>query len=210
MKKNILTTLVACILVAALAVGGTLAYMTATDSKVTNTFVFANGISVDLYELKPTPVKNEKIETGNQETGWKYENVVPGQDLNKKPEVKVQTSVDAYVFVKLSGFTANVISLPTGSLNDNWTAMTDVDSNGNGTYVYKNVISGTGTVAETSLGEIITKVHVGAQATAEQVNAAQIGIQVAAIQATGFTSAADALTTGAPTFQGTVTPDTTT
>ena len=202
MKKNILTTLVACILVAALAVGGTLAYMTASDGKVTNTFTFANGISVDLFERKPEPVADEKIETGNQETGWKYENVVPGQDLNKKPEVKVRTSVDAYVFVKLSGFTANVISLPENSLSSNWTAVDGVDEHGNGTYVYKSVIPGTGTVVETALGEIFTTVHVGAQATAEQVNAAQIGIQVAAIQATGFTNAADALATGKPTFQG--------
>ena len=66
MKKNILTTLVACILVAALAVGGTLAYMTATDTKVTNTFQFANNMTVKLTEDKPTATGDETITAGSK------------------------------------------------------------------------------------------------------------------------------------------------
>ena len=102
-KRNILTIALALVLVAAIAVGGTLAYLTAQDDQVTNTFTFADGMEVKLWEPQPTVVADETI-TGNQETGWNYANVVVGQSLNKAPTLATTTSVDAYVFVKVSGF----------------------------------------------------------------------------------------------------------
>lgn len=202
MKKNILTTLVACILVAALAVGGTLAYMTATDDAVQNTFSFAEDIAVTLTEPKPGKTANETI-TGDAEKGWNYANVVPGQTLNKAPAVTLAASVDTYFFVKLSGFNATV-SLPAGSLNTtDWVLVVD-DGNGNGTYCYKNAV----VAANTNPGStIFTTVKIADNATKADVEDTEILIQVAAIQATGFTDAADALAKGKPTFKGIVTPD---
>ena len=185
MKKNILTTLVACILVAALAVGGTLAYMTATDTKVTNTFQFANNMTVKLTEDKPTATGDETITAGSK--GYNYTNVTPGQTLNKAPKVSVTTSVDAYVFVRITGFDGNLISC--NGITEGWTeltGLTGVDyTDMNGVY-YKTV---NGADGEQALGTIFEKVTIGnnqLDTTGNTPKIPDVVIEVAAIQQLGF------------------------
>ena len=100
-KKNVLMMAVSAVLVAAVSIGGTLAYLTATDDAVVNTFQFANNISVTLSEEEPTAVANETI-TANQKNGFDYKNVVPGQKLNKAPKITVTTTVPTYVFARVT------------------------------------------------------------------------------------------------------------
>lgn len=184
MKKNILTTLVACILVAALAVGGTLAYMTATDTKVTNTFQFANNMTVKLTEDKPTATGDETITAGSK--GYNYTNVTPGQTLNKAPKVSVTTSVDAYVFVRISGFDGTLIK--GGDITTGWTKLnregvTDTDKNG----VYYKAVNGAD--GEQALGTIFEKVTIGnnqLDTTGNTPKIPDVVIEVAAIQQLGF------------------------
>lgn len=184
MKKNILTTLVACVLVAALAVGGTLAYMTATDSKVTNTFQFANNMTVSLTEKQPTATGDETITAGTK--GYNYTNVTPGQTLNKAPQVSVTTSVDAYVFVRISGFDGNLISC--NGITTGWTKLEVAGvtgTNANGVY-YKTV---NGADGAQDLGTVFTQVTIGTDQLDENganLNIPDVVIEVAAIQQVGF------------------------
>ena len=192
MKKNILTTLVACILVAALAVGGTLAYMTATDSKVTNTFEFANGMTVSLTEEEPDAIGDETITAHSNGKGYAYANVTPGQTLNKKPEVTVTTSVDAYVFVRISGFDGTLIkggNITTGWTKLNFEGVTDTDKNG----VYYKAVNGS--TSAQNLGSIFEQVTIGTNqigTDGSTLTIPDVVIEVAAIQQLGFADAAAA------------------
>lgn len=190
-KRSILTTALAIALVAVIAAGGTLAYLTAEDTEVTNTFTFADGMEVSLWEPEPDAIADEVI-TGDEESGWNYDNVVVGQTLNKAPTLATTTSVDAYVFVKVSGFSANM----TTTITSGWTAVTGTTDNyGNGVF-YKAV---DGDEDEQELGTIFTEVVIASGATTLD----DITIEVYEIQQVGFTSAdsAYAETPFAPTAE---------
>ena len=100
-KKNVLLVAASAMLVAVLSIGGTLAYLTATDDAVVNTFQFANNLAVELTEPQPEPVGAEAI-TPNSNGGYDYTNLVPGQRVNKAPAVQATTTVPAYVFVRVT------------------------------------------------------------------------------------------------------------
>ena len=185
-KRNVLTMALALVLVAVLAVGGTLAYLTDDDTQVTNTFTFANGMTVDLTEPKPekVPGGSEKI-TGDPETGWNYENVTPGQDLNKKPTLSTVTTVDSYVFVKISGACADV--QPKDIDTAHWTAAGTPDQFGNGIY-YQKVTAVEGQPNDKyELGAIFTQVETSENPTSTSSDPARIQIDVFEIQATDIT-----------------------
>lgn len=99
MKKRNLLTLVLCLaLVAALAVGGTLAYFTDSD-KVQNTFTMGH-VDINLDE------SNSEDEDGNpiwDENGLDYTNVVPGDTQKKVARLTVgSTSEDCYLMVNVA------------------------------------------------------------------------------------------------------------
>lgn len=81
MKKYLKPAIALC-LVAALAIGGTLAYLTDSTETVTNTFTPDDDIDIYLTETDQSYV------------------LVPGQETEKDPEVTVESgSSEAYVFV---------------------------------------------------------------------------------------------------------------
>ncbi len=86
-KKTILVAAIAVMLVAALVVGGTLAYFTDKSDAKVNTFTMGN-VGIDLTE-----------------TAWDAtadHTLVPGKFYDKNPTITVDTgSQDAYVFLKL-------------------------------------------------------------------------------------------------------------
>ena len=93
MKKKALILVVSCALTAALAVGGTLAYLTAQTQAISNTFTVGN---VDVI-LKET-VDPDGNDLGNSEWSAK---LIPGSKYEKDPAVSVpNTSEDCYLFVK--------------------------------------------------------------------------------------------------------------
>lgn len=130
-KRSILTIVLAIALTAIVSVGATMAYLTATDKEVVNTFKFADKMEVKVSETTPETEEDEKI--SSDPTGLKYENIVPGQKLNKSPKITTTTDVPAYVFVKVSSASAEVH--PT-LINGGWTAVADgtKDTNWNGVY----------------------------------------------------------------------------
>ena len=96
MKKRTLTILIAVVLVVACAVGGTLAWLTATSGPVTNTFT-AGDVDITLTETFNTDTNND-----GTKDAWKAQ-MVPGNEYTKDPVVSVNgatTNVDCYLFVK--------------------------------------------------------------------------------------------------------------
>lgn len=177
-KKNVLMMALSLCLVAVIAVGGTLAYLSDTDGAVTNTFQFAAGIDVTLSEDEPEPVKNETI-TPNSDKGYDYTNVVPGQELNKAPKLTVTTSVDAYVFARVT-VGAN---MTLGTITTGWTQVPGE------TNVWYKAVDGAEGVQD--LGTLFTKVTVAdmdlSEVTGEELG--DIKIEVAAVQQSGFADA---------------------
>lgn len=209
-KKNVMTGIISLSLVAVMAVGATLAYLTAKDAPVTNTFAFGgdNGksaITVELKETTPTATGDEKI-TGTEDTGFSYTNVVPGQTLNKEPKITANVTVDSYVFIKVTGLSKDVNLGGTTDQTDNqitqngWTAVGSLDTYGNGTY-YK--MANFDQTAETAVAQkpiseakVFSKVTVNADLTKDNGDTFatnKIKIEVAAIQKVGFDDATAAL-----------------
>lgn len=138
--KKILVILLAFVLVIAMSVTGTFAYLTAQD-KVVNTFV-AGKILDDPndFVLKEHEVqRNEKgiyeYSSPMKEVDKNDYTVVPGSDLPKDPFVRVKTAEDAYLFIEVAG------TLPAGCTwyvdTANWTEMTGVNPATQGGKVYK-------------------------------------------------------------------------
>ncbi len=88
-KKTILVAAIAVMLVAALVVGGTLAYFTDTKS-ADNVFTVGN-VAIKLDE------SNVKDPNGARVTSNEYTNVVPGIQYKKDPVVTNTGKTDAYV-----------------------------------------------------------------------------------------------------------------
>ena len=105
MKKK-LTTVLAIVLVVALSVAGTYAYLTAKTAQVVNTFTVGN-VNIDLTE-KTTDYK-----------------MVPGTTINKDPKVTVKAdSEDCWLFVKVVK-SDNFDSFLTYDMADGWTKLED-------------------------------------------------------------------------------------
>lgn len=86
-KKTILVAAIAVMLVAALVVGGTLAYFTDKSDAKVNNFTVGN-VKIDLTEDKWNAAADHTL--------------VPGKFYDKNPTIKVDAnSQDAYVFLKL-------------------------------------------------------------------------------------------------------------
>lgn len=185
-KKNLLMMALSLCLVAVVAVGGTLAYLSDSVAPIKNTFKFGS-ITVAVSEAVPAAVKDETI-VSDGKGGLTYTNVVPGQDLNKEPKVSVTSSVDAYVFVKVE-VTNNTITLPANAMAG-WTPLGGHDD------VYYMAVEGQ--TASRDLGALFSTVTVADDLDGDET-LADITISVAAIQQAGFTDAADAF--GEVTFQ---------
>lgn len=98
--RKALTLVTALALTAALAVGGTLAYLTAQTDTVTNTFTVGN-VSITLDEAKVDVYGNVDENTTDRVTANTYK-LIPGHEYIKDPIVTVEAnSEDCYVFVKI-------------------------------------------------------------------------------------------------------------
>lgn len=157
-KRSVLMTVLAMILVAVISVGSTLAYLTATDKEVVNTFHFAD-MTVTITEPTPSVPPQVTVSPKPSDGGFDYTNVLPNQALGKNPQITTDTDVDAYLFIKVSG--ASDLVMPcldkdgkAGNpitTNHGWTAAPSpapaVDGNFNGIY-YREIKVGTMTPNE--------------------------------------------------------------
>lgn len=121
MKKNkIMLSVVSGLLVAAVAVGGTLAYLSDKSNMVTNTFNVGAGYEEDddghvglwLDETaNPAPGENPVVisETDRTETGVDYTEMYPGTVVAKDPTFHLtEGSTDSYVFARVTGADAMI------------------------------------------------------------------------------------------------------
>lgn len=122
MTKRILTLVISLVLVAALAVGSTLAYFSAQSETVTNTFTTAgyaaDAIKLDEVDYTKLPWQDlNKIpiddlprpgyigrDSFSRTTTNAYNGILPGTIVTKDPTVTIaQGTLDSYVIVKVEG-----------------------------------------------------------------------------------------------------------
>ena len=119
-NRRIVLTALLVVLVAALSIGGTIAWLTATTSPVTNTFTTSD-INIALAESENLDLK-----------------MIPGYTINKDPKVTVTAgSEPCYLFVKVEEST-NFDNFMTYEIASGWTQLDGVS----GVY-YREVNSNT-------------------------------------------------------------------
>ncbi|MFI3327373.1 MAG: SipW-dependent-type signal peptide-containing protein [Clostridia bacterium] len=134
MKKYLKPAIALC-LVAALAIGGTLAYLTDSTATVTNTFTAGENIDIDLYETND-----------GSEVLTKDYTIIPGDEEAKDPTVEVEAgSEDVYVYVDVIENNGTILTdtsfsdYITYSVSSNWREVTVTNNTtGTKTYVYTN------------------------------------------------------------------------
>ena len=207
MKKT-LTMVLALVLVAAISVGATLAYLTSTDS-VTNTFTVGN-VQIKLDEAEANP-DGSLVENSNGRVKANSYKLLPGHTYNKDPMVTVlKGSEESYVrmFVTINnqavldeifhpGVALNTIL--TGWDSTKWEYIGDKVEGDTRTYelrYYKTVAGNKdGKDVDVALEPLFTKIEIPGTVTGEQLaklNELTINVVAQAIQADGFNGAADA------------------
>ena len=177
MKKTtkIMTVVLSLVLVAALSIGGTVAWLTAKTDTVTNTFTFGN-IDITLTETENLDLK-----------------IVPGKPITKDPKATVQSGSEAcYLFVELNK--VNWLPALTYEIADGWTRGTDEDGIPTNV-IYREVPAADKDQTFDVLKD--NKVNVNGELTKAQVEAAmeqapQLNLTAYAVQQQGIASAADA------------------
>ena len=181
-KKNLITAVASVAMVGVIAVGSTLAYLSANDKKLTNTFTFANGITVDVFE-------EDTIGKGNVSGGIDYTNLVAGQTLDKDVDVTVTTTVNTYVYIKVAAGQNGTTEMnldKTQITNNGWTAL---NAEGGAYQVYYKEVKGTTESDDFNFGVFETVTVPDGDGTASLKD---IIIDVYAVQAYGFTDAVTA------------------
>lgn len=127
--KKILTIVLSVVIVASVAIGGTLAFLTAETSALENVFTF-DGIELEL---------NEYEEYSPDGTGTPYPDtpvvIEPGMTVNKIPVITVkENSVSSYVYVKVTNGFGELATVNIDA--DNWVTVSEE----NGIYRYKDIV----------------------------------------------------------------------
>ena len=183
MKKT-LTVLLALVLVIAMSVAGTMAYLTSEDS-VTNTFTVGK-VAITLDE---TDVDVYGVKDGETRVDKNTYRLIPGHEYVKDPIVHVGAdSEDCWLFVKVeNGLSAIEDSNAkiAGQLTENgWTLVADTTN----IYAYRTTVS-----ANTDVPVFASFKLAGTADVADYANA-KIVVTAYAVQADSFETAAAALT----------------
>lgn len=198
--KNMLIGGMSLALVACISVGATLAYFTASDDKVKNTFTFAGAdgkpaLEVTLDETVPAAPGGNATATSNAtNNGYDYTNVVPGDTLKKEPDITVKGSIDSYVFVRITE--TGDVTVDDATISTVWKPVSGAQN----VYYYdgQNAEDGVIAASETAVdltgdGEkLFTQVKINSDADLANENAGDVTIEIAAIQANGDISGVEA------------------
>lgn len=191
--RKILVSLAALALVAAISIGGTLAYLTST-AKVENTFTVGN-VSITLDEAKVneygTPDANVPRVPGNA-----YK-LIPGHTYTKDPTIHVGgLSENCYLFVKVENGLDGAEGTSTIAAQMEKLGWKAVDGQ-TGVYAWHGTTGGTmnATRAIVAANENVTVFNTftfGSQADPARYESAEIVVTAYAIQADGLASETDA------------------
>lgn len=174
--KKILTIGATVMIIAAIAIGSTLAFLTGKTDALENKFLF-DGITLELNEYKDT----NHTQTYPEEAQVVY----PGAVVDKVPVITVEKgSLDCYVYVKIdNGLNTAVADATTLNISSDWTPI----EQGSNIYRYKEVVEKAD--ADKALTDIFTTVTVnGEKVTMENIarlKDAKITIEGFAHQANG-------------------------
>lgn len=192
MKKK-LTTVLAIVLVVALSVAGTYAYLTAQTDKVTNTFTaagLASKFTLDESKATQQPDGSYTLDVNDRVQENTY-SVVPKVNLAKDPTVHVtlEKNVGAYVFLAVDnnlgdGLTATIDDTQWTALNKTYTA------NGAEWTIYYKQLAGSATPAQVDINVLAGQQIVVGDTVAEDCG--NIVFNAYLTQSAGFTSALDA------------------
>ena len=205
--KRILVTLVAAVLLMAVSVAGTLAYLTSNTEVVTNTFVAGEGIKIrldegDVYEegeegATVTTLGKHKADYQTNRVPANNYKLIPGYSYDKDPIVHVEAnSGDCYVFVKVVNELAAIEeteykNIDSQMLENGWLDLSDTGIDGVENVWYYNKIVYTNTV-EQDLPVFQQFTVENSLSSVTDYNKKTITIDAYAIQADGFATAADA------------------
>lgn len=211
MKKNkIMLSVISGLLVAAVAVGGTLAYLSDKSNMVTNTFNVGAGYEEDddghvgLW-LDEVDITNPESRT---ETGNEYKDLQPGSIVEKDPTFHLTAgSTDSYVFAEVTGvdemiaagyyFTVDEpekLVDPVSAFNEKWVKVADNgvegDAGFNGLYIYKDGVDGIVSGGE-AMEAMFNWVKLGSDVDNEEFAAIEpsaVDIRGVAVQAANLTA----------------------
>lgn len=191
MKKK-LTTVLAIVLVVALSVAGTYAYLTAQTDTVTNTFTTAGLIDKDAdFTLVESKANQQADGSYVLDTAKKVQQndyvVVPGVDMPKDPTVNLnlKANIDAYVFLAVN----NNLKGMSVTIDPAWGRVitTYTDANGVAWDIYAQKVTGT-TAVQTLTFNVLEGQTVTVDKAADSYDG-NIVFNAYLTQATGFDSA---------------------
>lgn len=193
-KEKKLTTVLAIVLVVALSVAGTYAYLTAQTDKVTNTFTaagLASKFTLDESKATQQPDGSYTLDVNDRVQENTY-SVVPKVNLAKDPTVHVtlEKNVGAYVFLAVSNNLGNGLTATIDS--GNWTALgtTYTDAQGVVWTMYYKQLAGSATPAQVDINVLAGQQIVVGDTVAE--NCGNIVFNAYLTQSAGFDNALDA------------------
>lgn len=185
MKKKLMTVL-ALVLVIAMSVAGTYAYLTSHDS-VTNTFTVGNvSITMDETDVdNSTPGADRDVENAYK--------LIPGTTYTKDPVIHVAAnSEDCYLFVKVENNIAGAETTEAGKtvaaqLKANGWALVENQTN---IYVYKATVNGGANGTDVNVfGSFTVSKDISNKALADAADGKTIVVTACAVQAEGLTAA---------------------
>ena len=206
MKKKTIALALVLVMVFGATLGGTFAYLTSTD-QVVNTFTVGN-VQIKLDEAKANP-DGSLVPNADRVKANNYK-LLPGHPYNKDPMVTVlKGSESAYIkmtvtFSKAAELDAifspdgaNLTSIFKGYDSTNWIAKGNTKDTGANTRTYEfwykeAVAAPTADVALDALFDSITVPGSITNAQLATIEGMTITVNAYAIQADGFTTAADA------------------
>lgn len=193
MKKK-LTTVLAIVLVVALSVAGTYAYLTAQTDTVKNTFTaagLATDFSLDESQANQQPDGSYTLDVATRVKQNQY-SVVPKVNLDKDPTVHVtlEKNVGAYVFLAVDDNLGNGLTATIDGTQ--WTALgkTYTDKNGVVWTMYYKQLAGSATPAQVDINVLAGQKIIVGDTVAEDCG--NIVFNAYLTQSAGFTDALDA------------------
>lgn len=183
MKKT-LTVLLALVLVIAMSVAGTMAYLTSTTGPVTNTFTVGK-VAITLDETDVDVYGKKDGDTRVTENSYR---LIPGKNYTKDPVVHFQPDSEAsWLFVKVENgiktYEADTKTIASQITANGWTELTGVNN------VYYKQVPANFTTAAVDY-KVFEEFTIADNAVA--TGTPTVTVTAYAIQAEGFTTPADA------------------
>lgn len=212
-KKNVLMMAMSLVLVAVIAVGGTLAYLTSNSGTLTNTFTVGEGYGTPedpgfyLDETKKVgdtnPTKKGEGDANRLKAPGTntYEPMSIGDTLYKDPTFHLVDGPDSYVFAKITGVDAlKEKGFLFDTINADWMPVQVAEGKVDGYYCYKK----TTVAAGTEMAPLFTTVTLNPALTEmpdmKSLDVDIVGVAIQAKNLTNWEAAWAALENDAPDF----------